>query len=217
LRLDRPSGPAAAVNAGVAAARGKIIIAWEAAGRVSPRYLPRLLDRLIRADFVAARTEKSRFRRFLARLRVFPRRLLLGAPTLDPDGPCWAACREAVADLALAAGQHRYLPWIVSMQGYRVGAASVPEAPAVDHVDRATRRKLARWSNESGGWFDLLALWWKRVRAQEYCVDEIQPTGDRLLGAAPRPGRMVRFDPAHPAAATTGSPQKSHYDDPPRS
>lgn len=168
LWIDPASGPAAALKAGVAAARGKVLI------RVGRGYaaaeIPRLLGQLSRADLVHGRRRRGRIGRWRRAFETFPERLLLGAEVRDPDCRFWAARREALVELPLDPGMDRYLAWLVALAGYRVIETGVSDAPRV-------RTPLAAGESR---WGDLISVWWKRRRRKSYTVTEVAPRPARL-------------------------------------
>ncbi len=120
LRFDRPRGTSAALTAGLAAARGEVLVGLDPDNRLEARLIPHLISRLARYDLVVAQAEQSpggHVRAFLAR---WPR--LLAADPLRRAGEdmCFAARREAVAGLTLARGAFRVLPELLDRRGYRV-------------------------------------------------------------------------------------------------
>lgn len=182
LRLSRRCGPSAALNAAVAAARGRTLISWEVALRFPPSEVTNLLKRLSRADMVYGRPTRSRWGRWWQKVLLLPRRGLLGSQILDGNCPCWVAYREALAGLHLLAHQYRYLPWLVDMRGFRVANAPMAMGSA------AGSTFYDHWPHV----LDLFCVWWLRRRWQQYAVQEFEPSQLSLL-----PGLSSRIDPPH--------------------
>src|SRR5262245_61889193 len=59
LRFDRPRGTSAALSAGIAAARGDLVIALDAGTSVPGGIIAQLISRLSQHDFVFAERERS--------------------------------------------------------------------------------------------------------------------------------------------------------------
>jgi glycosyltransferase involved in cell wall biosynthesis len=164
LWVDPASGRAAVLSAGIAAARGNVVIGIGAGYAAAE--IPRLLEQLARADLAHGRRRRSRLGRWWRALRTSPERLLLGTEVRDPDCRFWAARREALAELVLLAGMDRYLAWLVALRGYRVVEVGVCES-------RATWP--SRTSTGKPRWGDLISVWWQRRRRQSYTVTEVLP------------------------------------------
>ena len=162
LRFDRPAGLSAALSAGVAAARGEIVITIESGIRYQAGQIPDLISRLSRGDLVIGRRLRGRLAKGCERVTRLPRWLLLGLDAKDPDCLFWAARHEAVANLDLARGMFRYVPTLVAMRGYRVHEL------VVDATGRGCNLSDARPNP-----LDLLAVWWLKRRRQPHPVREL--------------------------------------------
>jgi dolichol-phosphate mannosyltransferase len=149
LRFDRPTGTSTALSAGIAAARGDIVIAIEPGNHYSPEQIPHLIAGLSRLDLVVGRLRLGAWRKFCHRVARIPRWLLLGIEVRHPECLFWAARREAVADIPLARGMRRYLPWLVARRGFRVGDMYVRE--------NAERTRL---HDPPANPLDLITAWW---------------------------------------------------------
>jgi glycosyltransferase involved in cell wall biosynthesis len=163
LRLDRRSGLSAALGAGIAAARGDVVVAIEASGQYLPEQVPWLIERLARADVVFGRRHSLRSAKLWQSLVQLPRRLLLGLEARDPDCLFWAARREAIAGVDLQAGMHRFLGSLVNTRGFRVAEIHVDHQPLTADPWRETA---------SVG--NLLYVWWQRRNWRAYEVLEVR-------------------------------------------
>ncbi|MGD9647843.1 MAG: glycosyltransferase [Pirellulales bacterium] len=138
LRFDTPVGLGAAWKAGIAAARGEFVVAWEASRCYAAEDLPRLVSRLSRADLIVGRRRRSWLARQARRAALVPRWLLVGGDVLDPRSPVWAARREAVVGLPLELGLEGWIASLVARRGYRVCELNIAydsnqPAPAAEH------------------------------------------------------------------------------------
>ncbi|MHB1037958.1 MAG: glycosyltransferase family 2 protein [Pirellulales bacterium] len=181
LRMNPACGTSAALIAGIAAARGEVVVAVEAGDQYPPDQICKLVDRLARTDLVVGCRRRSRLAKIGLGFLYLPRRILLGREVRDPDCLFWAARREAIEGIQLFRGMHRFLPWLVSSRGFRVGQVHV------DHRRRWRWPGLFEWLTRSG---DLWATWWLRHRWRPTTVDEITAPAD----ARPRL-KVVRIDP----------------------
>lgn len=156
----------AALAVGIAQSRGDVVVAVEAGERYPADEMTRLIDRLVRADFVMGRRRLGRIGKLLQSLAHAPRRLLLGREVRDPGCLFWAARREAVVNLPLSRGMSRYLASLVSARGFRVTEVNVDHRPV-----RHGRTTFDGWHNP----FDLLAAWWLRRRWHQPTAEEVFP------------------------------------------
>lgn len=119
LRFDRPRGTSASLSAGIAAARGDLVIALDPGNRQAPSALGQLISRLSQHDLVFVEREASSGARRAPWSRL--PRLLAAQARLDPSEELfWAARHEAVKGLALARGAFRVLPALLASRGFRV-------------------------------------------------------------------------------------------------
>ncbi|HEX5444844.1 MAG TPA: glycosyltransferase [Pirellulales bacterium] len=120
LHFDVSRGTSAALTAGLAAARGDLVIAVDPRVDDAARYLPHLVARLSQHDLVIARHEHSPWRELWQRAARLPRLVAAGPHLRQSEELFWAARRQAVSGLALARGAFRVLGQIVARRGYRV-------------------------------------------------------------------------------------------------
>ena len=179
LRLETAVGASVALSAGMAAARGDILIAIEAGQRYPVEQIPHLVARLSRLDLVFARRRLGSWKKLWHRVQRIPRGLLLGLDVRHPECLFWAARREAVADITLAPGMRRYLPWLVAGRGFRVGDMYVKENPCDSTLHDPKPNPL-----------DLLSAWWTCRRWRNDSAHELQPV------ATTNGLRLVRADAA---------------------
>ncbi len=169
LRLGKTTGLSAAVKAGIAAARGEIIVAMEAGDRYSVEQIGKLLAHLARADLVYGRQQRRGWAKVWHRVRRIPRWLLLGLEVRDPDCLFWAARREAVEGLQLPQGMYRYLATLVAARGFRVGEVTIETRPSACTLSDG-------WPNPG----HLLAARrlqrrWRRITVQELDTERAAP------------------------------------------
>ncbi len=159
LRFDRPRGTSASLSAGIAAARGDLIIALDPGNRQAPSTIGQLISRLSQHDLVFAEREPANGAALRAPWSRLPR-LLAAHSRLHPSEELfWAARHEALKGLALARGAFRVLPGLLAGRGFRVcrlklaqglpprGAKYTPgivERMAIRWLDRSFEPHLAR-------------------------------------------------------------------------
>lgn len=193
ITLPTRSGTSACLSAGVAAAQGETLIVIEAGERYSADDIPRLVERLARADLVCGRRRSTRWQKALLATRHLPRRLLLGGDVHDPNCLFWAARREAVAGLPPAPGLWRHLATWVAMRGFRIGEAYVDHR-RTSHPSTTTDRRARPG--------DLFGIWWqaRRWRAQSSAELAAEDEHARLAR------RQFRGGTTTPRLTTSGAP-----------
>lgn len=183
LELRQTSGLDAALAAGIARSRGAVLVAVEASDRYAFEDIPRLTERLARADLVWGCRRGNRVSKWWRGLRRLPRTLLSGSLVRDPDCVFWAARREVFANLGFERGWHSWLPELATEQGFRVAELHVA------HRWHARRSAI----HHSPSWFDV----WPFSRdsgahlpmdAVELCTDDTET--HRF--------EAIRFDPPQP-------------------
>jgi glycosyltransferase involved in cell wall biosynthesis len=162
LRFDRPRGLSAALSAGMAAARGEIVIATAPGSQYPVGQIQTLIARLSRGDLVYGRRKRRGLAQAWRRIARIPRWLLLGLEVRDPDCLFWAARREAIAELSLTRGMSRYLPTLVASRGFRVSEVAVDDEPAGGAAPYERPNPI-----------DLLAAWWLKIRERGCAIREL--------------------------------------------
>jgi len=180
VRLDRRGGVSLALAAGIAAARGEVIIASEPGDYYPAGQVPQLVKWLHRADFVAGRRRRFGWPKLRERLARVPRGVLLGLDSHDGDCLFWAARREVLTDVHLMPGMARYLAGIVAHRGFRVCEMYVEHSPGWRRLDDVP-------ANPG----DLLAAWWacRRWRPREsleLSAGQANSAALKLVGAEPQ-------------------------------
>lgn len=149
LTLDHPRGLEAALTAGIAAARGELVIAMGPGAQYPVHQIPNLIAELSRADIVFARQHLVGWAHAWQKLSGLAGRCLFGLEVRNTDSLFWAARREAIAGLSLPPGNARTLPWLVAMRGFRIGEISVQlpsSRPPADHAWPHPGDLSAAWS-----------------------------------------------------------------------
>ncbi|HTU24289.1 MAG TPA: glycosyltransferase family 2 protein [Pirellulales bacterium] len=163
LTLERTAGLEGALAAGIAAARGELLVAIGPGTEYPLNQIPHLIAELSHSDIIFGRQPSTGWAHAWRQLADLPARWLLGPRARSTDPLFWAARREAVAGLEAARGTARYLPWLASMRGFRVGETPVRF--------QGGRPRLANaWANP----VDLLAVWWLRRRYRPPQVEELR-------------------------------------------
>ena len=155
-------GQSAALAAGLRHARGAVIVTLDADLQNDPADLPRLLAALEGADVVSGtrRERRDRWtRRISSRIANHVRRAVLGDPLTDIGCSFKAYRREALEDMPLFVGAHRFLPALCLFRGARL-----VEVPLAHRPRRHGRSKYGVGNRLWRGLYDLIGVRWLKSR-----------------------------------------------------
>jgi glycosyltransferase involved in cell wall biosynthesis len=134
LRVNR--GKSAALRAGLALAKGDVIVLMDADGQDDPAELGRLVAALDDGlDLVTGRRAHRNDRaakRLPSRLYNWATARVTGVPGRDFNSGFKAMRRDVARDLDLYGELHRYIPVLASWAGYRTGEIDVTHHPRVE-------------------------------------------------------------------------------------
>ena len=172
LALERNSGQTAAFAAGFRAARAPIVITLDADLQNDPTDIPRLVATLEQsgatavAGFRATRRDTP-WKRLQSRIANGVRNRLNGEVIRDTGCSLKAFRTEAVRELPLFTGMHRFLPTLIKMQG-----GMVTEVPVGHRPRRHGHTKYGMWNRVWRSLADAFAVRWMQRRALHYRVRE---------------------------------------------
>jgi glycosyltransferase involved in cell wall biosynthesis len=170
LHFARNAGQSAAFDAGFKAARGRIVVTLDGDCQNDPADIPRLLSALETGPYDAAvgyrlRRADGTVRRIASKIANAVRNRLSGDDIIDTGCSLKAFRREALADLKLFTGMHRFLPTLLRMEGFTV--VQVP----VGHRPRAAgASKYGVLNRAFRAFVDLLVVRWMKRRRLSYEV-----------------------------------------------
>ena len=168
--LAERCGQSAALAAGIARARGDIVVTMDADLQNDPADLPRVLAALESADVVSGvrvGRRDSWLRIASSRIANGVRRAVLGDPVTDIGCSFKAYRRQVLEQLPMFVGVHRFLPALCVFRGARY--AEVP----LSH--RARRHGVSKYGVSNRLWrglHDLVGVSWLKVRLLRYRVRE---------------------------------------------
>ena len=166
--LEKNAGQSAALAAGLACARGDIVVTLDADLQNDPADLPKLLAALANADVVSgirARRNDTWVRLVSSRIANATRRAVLGDPVTDIGCSFKAYRREALEGLPMFVGVHRFLPALCVFRGARFAE--------VELNHRARRHGVSKYGVGNRLWrglADLNGVLWLRSRLLRYRV-----------------------------------------------
>ena len=162
LRLMARAGQSAALAAGIARARGTVVVTLDADLQNDPADLPRVLAALKDADVVSgirANRRDTWVRRVSSRIANATRRAVIGDRITDIGCSFKAYRREALRDLPMFVGVHRFLPALCSFRGARLVEVPLSHRPRRHGVTKyGVQNRLWR------GLHDLIGVRWLKSR-----------------------------------------------------
>ncbi len=213
--LRRNAGQTAAMAAGFARARGRVIVSMDGDLQNDPRDIPLVVGRLDHGYDVVCGWRKQRQDAFLS--RTLPSRIanrliawITGVPIHDNGCSLKAYRAEVVQALNLYSDMHRFLPALSSMTGARIDEIVVRHHPRTRGqskygisrtfkvlADMITIKMITQFSSRPGLWFATLSLPWLGLG--------VVATGAWLLGSGTGQGRTVVFSSLAVVALYLGS------------
>jgi glycosyltransferase involved in cell wall biosynthesis len=166
VRLAERCGQSGALAAGLAHARGAVIVTLDADLQNDPADLPKLLEALEHADVVSGvrvGRQDSWLRLVSSRIANATRRAALGDPVTDIGCSFKAYRREALEQLPMFVGVHRFLPALCVFRGARFA-----EVPLSHRPRRHGQSKYGVGNRLWRGIHDLIGVSWLKVRLIRY-------------------------------------------------
>ena len=162
VRHSVNTGESAASATGFRHARGRVVIVMDSDQQNDPADIPRLLEALADADCVATRRRRREddwVKRLSSKIGNGFRNRITGVPVSDAGCTYRAIRREALAEVLVFNGMHRFLPTMLKLQGWRVAEIEV------NHRPRTTGRSKYGIGNRMWrGIADCFAMRWYRRR-----------------------------------------------------
>ena len=169
--LERNVGQSGALAAGLRHASGDVILTLDADGQNDPASIPQILSALETADVVSGVRERradSWRRRASSRIANSVRRAVIGDTITDVGCSLKAYRREALEDLPLFVGAHRFLPALCQFRGARVA-----EVPVLHRPRRSGVSKYGVGNRLFRGLRDLLGVRWLKSRLLRHKIRRV--------------------------------------------
>lgn len=172
LVLEKNSGQTAALDAGWRGARGRFIVSLDADLQNDPADIPRMMRALEESGSdmvigVRVNRQDTLARKIQSRIGNSVRNWITGDRITDTGCSLKIVKREAIEQVRLFTGMHRFLPTLVRMQGYRVVEMPVHHRPRQFGVS-----KYGAMNRAFRGLADCLAVRWMSRRNLQYRVKE---------------------------------------------
>lgn len=121
-------GQSQALLSGIRASRGETILTLDGDGQCDPKEIPKLLSQLKRNDFVFGKRENRQdppLKKHTSKIANGIRRKILRDPFFDLGSPFRAFRRSSLRGVPYFDGFHRFLPYLVWKNGFRVLEISI--------------------------------------------------------------------------------------------
>lgn len=158
IRMRKNFGQTAAMDAGIKNATKEYIVTMDGDGQNDPADIPNLLEYLLKHDFdVVSGWRKNRKDTFMKRFTSRGANLL--RYFLVHDGIHDSGCslkiykKECFAGLNLYGEQHRFIPAILKIKGFKIGEI------VVNHRPRTSGRTKYNWKRTIKGFLDMISVW----------------------------------------------------------
>lgn len=168
IRLNGHHGQTAAMDAGIRAARGAVIITLDADLQNDPADIPKLVSRLGEFDAVVGWRvvrQDDFVRRVSSKIANWIRNRVSDENIRDTGCSLKAFRGDAIRRVKLYEGLHRFLPTLVKMEGGTVTEVEVSHQPR-----SRGQSKYNVWNRLFRSFLDLLAIRWMKWRKLTYKV-----------------------------------------------
>ena len=169
IRFRSNFGKSDALDAGFKSARGNIIATIDADLQNPPEEISKLISAIGPHALCAGKRikrEETVSKRFASRVANAIRRKLLRDNALDTACGLKVFRKEALNDLPMFKGMHRFFPALLRLRGL-----SVIEVDVKDDSRKYGQSKYHTFSRGIPSFFDMLAVYWMRKRKLTYEIE----------------------------------------------
>ncbi len=160
IRLRKNYGQSTAIDAGVKAAKGEIIITLDGDRQNDPKDIVKLLDKLEKGyDVVCGWRYKRKdpfLKRFVSKGAAFLRGILVKDGVHDAGCTLRVYKRECFENLDLYGELHRMIPALMRWRGFKVGEVKVNHRPRVRGKSKYNFTRIPK------GFLDMIYIWFWR-------------------------------------------------------
>lgn len=158
IQMRKNFGQTAAMDAGIKASTGDYIITMDGDGQNDPADIPNLMNYLMDNDLdIVSGWRKNRkdtfLKRFVSRGANFLRGILVKDEIHDSGCSLKIYRKECFKGLNLYGEQHRFIPAILKIKGFRVGEI------VVNHRPRTSGKTKYNWKRTIKGFLDMISVW----------------------------------------------------------
>ncbi len=164
LVFRKNSGQSAALDAGIKAAQGEILITLDGDGQNDPADIPQMVAELNGFDVVCGWRHKRKdppAKRFISSGARFFRSFLVADKVHDAGCTLRVYKRECFSGLDLYGEMHRMIPALLAWNGFRLTEIKV------NHRSRKMGKTKYSWQRIFKGFLDMLDVWfWRKYQAR---------------------------------------------------
>lgn len=161
IQLRKNYGQTAAMDAGIKAATGEIIITMDGDGQNPPHEIPKLIQAMEETgkDIISGWRKNRKdtpMKKFTSRGANFLRGVLVKDDIHDSGCSLKAYRKECFEGVDLFGEMHRFIPAVLSWSGFSIGEVVVEHRPRVHGSTKYNWRRIVK------GFIDMLAVWFWR-------------------------------------------------------
>ena len=166
IQFRRNFGQTAAMDAGIKAATREVIATLDGDGQNDPADIPKMVEYLLQENYdVVSGWRKNRkdtfTKRFISRGANALRYLLVHDGIHDSGCSLKVYRRECFKGINLYGEQHRFIPAILEIKGFRVGEM------VVNHRARTAGTTKYNWHRTIKGFVDMISVWfWNKYASR---------------------------------------------------
>lgn len=166
IRFRKNYGQTAAMDAGIKIAQYEYIVTLDGDGQNDPADIPRMIKYLEENDLdVVSGWRKNRkdsfMKKFTSRGANFLRYLLVHDGIHDSGCSLKVYRKECFKGVNLYGEQHRFIPAILKIKGFRIGEV------VVNHRPRTAGKTKYNWKRTIKGFVDMISVWfWSKYASR---------------------------------------------------
>lgn len=158
IRMRRNFGQTAAMDAGIKEAKNELIVTMDGDGQNDPADIPLMIQHLTENDYdVVSGWRKNRkdtfMKRFISRGANLLRFLFVHDGIHDSGCSLKVYRKECFNGINLYGEQHRFIPAILKIKGFRIGEVTV------HHRARMSGITKYNWKRTVKGFVDMISVW----------------------------------------------------------
>src|SRR3989338_3170683 len=161
INFQKNFGQTAAIDAGIKAAKGEVVVIMDGDLQNDPKDIPALLSELGKGFDVISGWRKQRkdslSKRFVSRVAYGLRKFLIDDGIHDSGCSLKAYRRHCFETIDLFGEMHRFIPAVLKLKGFRIGEVEVTHRPRVHGMSKYG------WKRTVKGFLDMISVWfWKK-------------------------------------------------------
>jgi len=171
LRFKKNTGQSAALDAGFKAACGAVVITLDGDGQNDPKDIPALVAALYTGyDLIAGKRvgrKDTWYKRLISKMANYARKCVLDDTASDTGCSLKIYRRDALRQIRLYKGMHRFLPALFVIHGFTVKEMAVTHRPRL--------RGSSKYGLFNRGFSlvcDLMAVAWMKKRQLSYQIEQ---------------------------------------------